>query len=79
LIPDYAAAAADYDAVQVSVAGYVTTAARRLPIVDARTMRADWDPDATWWLTDVLSLAGSLAVWQSADGDDLRWFPADVS
>lgn len=78
LIPDYAAVAADYDAVHVSVAGYLAVAGRALPVRDARTMLAGWDPDATWWLTDVLSRAGPATDWRSA-GEDLRWLPAGVS
>jgi hypothetical protein len=30
-------------------------------------MLAGWDPDATWWLTDVLSLAGPPAEWREDD------------
>ena len=77
LIPDYAAVAADYDAVHVSVAGYLATAGRALPVSDgggdARTMLAGWDPDATWWLTDVLSAAGPPADWSASDADGAGW------
>ena len=75
LIPDYAAVAADYDAVHVSVAGYLSAAGRALPVGDARTMLAGWEPDATWWLTDVLSSAGPVAEW-TADDDGTGWHPA---
>lgn len=63
LIPDFTAAAADYDAVHLSVIGYLTTAGRALPVGDARTMLAGWDPDETWWLTDVLSGSGPAERW----------------
>lgn len=81
LIPDYAAVAADYDAVHVSVAGYLATAGRALPVGDgggeARTMLAGWDPDATWWLTDVLAGAGPPTDWTVSDADaDFGWRPA---
>jgi hypothetical protein len=47
LIPDYAAVAADWDAVHVSVSGYLTTAGIAIPAgSDAYTMLAGWDPDA---------------------------------
>jgi hypothetical protein len=70
VMPDYAAVAADYDAVHVSAAGYLAAAGRALPVGDARTMLAGWEPDATWWLTDVLSPAGPPDGWtESGDGD----------
>jgi hypothetical protein len=78
MIPDYAAVAGDYDAVHVSVAGYLAAAGRALPVGDACTMLAGWDPDATWWLTDALSPAGPPADWRSADGDP-QWVLASVS
>lgn len=56
VIPDYAYAAANWDAIHVAVAGYLTTAGLDLPVSgNARTMLAGWDPDATWWLGDVLT------------------------
>ena len=81
LMPDYAAVAADYDAVHVSVAGYLATAGRVLPVGDARTMLAGWEPDATWWLTDALSAAGPPADWSATDANDgwaCGWRPAVV-
>lgn len=80
VIPDYAAVAADYDAVHVSVAGYLSAAGRALPVGDARTMLAGWDPDATWWLSDVLSPAGPAADWSAAgDPGHPEWHPAPRS
>jgi hypothetical protein len=65
LIPDYAAAAADWDAVHVCVAGYLATAGVVIPVGGgASTMLAGWDPDATWWLGDVLSRAGPPEEWR---------------
>jgi hypothetical protein len=64
LIPDYAAVATEWDAVHLSVAGYLTTATRHLPIDDrASTVLTGWDPDQTWWLTDVLQTAGPAQHW----------------
>jgi hypothetical protein len=70
LIPDWAAVAADWDAVHVSVAGYLTTATRALPLAgaDTATVLAGWDPDQTWWLTDVLQQAGPSEHWTRPDG-----------
>jgi len=77
LIPDYAAAAADWDAVHVTVAGYLSTAGIAIPACDgARTMLAGWDPDATWWLTDVLSFASPPEDWRKDDQVPLGWIQA---
>lgn len=78
LIPDYAAVAADWDAVHVCVAGYLTTAGIAIPVGDgASTMLAGWDPDATWWLTDVLSLAGAPQDWRADRQAPLGWAQAE--
>jgi len=74
LIPDYAAVAADWDAVHVSVAGYLTTAGIALPVDDGWcAMLAGWDPDATWWLTDVLSFTGPPEDRRADDQVPLGW------
>jgi hypothetical protein len=74
MIPDYAAAAADWDAIHLSVAGYLTTAGIPLPIgADARTMLAGWDPDANWWLTNVLSFTCPPEDWQEDEDAPLGW------
>jgi hypothetical protein len=77
LIPDYVAVAADWDAVHVSVAGYLTTAGIAIPAGDgARTMLAGWDPDATWWLSDVLSSSGPPEIWRAEDQAPSGWIHA---
>ena len=81
LIPDYQAVAAEYDAVHVSVLGYLTTAGVAVPVQaaaggEARTLLAGWDPDATWWLTDALSPDGPPEDW-AADDDDTGWHPVN--
>src|ERR1035437_3787869 len=73
LIPDFAAVAEDYDAVHVSMAGYLATAGRALPIDDACTVLAGWDPGQTYWLTDMLPLAGSATNWVKSDEEPLGW------
>jgi hypothetical protein len=75
LIPDYAAMAADYDAVHLTVGGYLTTAGRALQAGAARTMLAGWNPDETYWLADVLELAGVAAGWVNPDGEPAGWMP----
>jgi hypothetical protein len=77
LIPDYAAVAADWDAVHVSVAGYLTTAGIAIPADDgACTMLAGRDPDATWWLTDVLSSTSQPEDWRTDDQAPFGWTQA---
>jgi hypothetical protein len=75
LIPDFAAAAGDFDAVHLSVAGYLATAGRALPVGDACTLLAGWDPDRTYWLTDVLTLAGPATAWVKPDAEPSAWHP----
>jgi hypothetical protein len=75
LIPDLTAAAADYGAVHVSVIGYLTTAGRALPVGDARTMLAGWNPDETWWLGDVLSGSRPAERWATQQDGPLGWNP----
>jgi hypothetical protein len=88
LIPDYAAVAAEYDGVHLTVGGYLTAAGRALPMEEtdrygaAATMLAGWDPDLTYWLTDVLETAQSAAPGESAvsaapDGQPVRWVERD--
>ncbi len=57
--------ATDWDAVHVSVRGYLTTATRALPLADgeAATVLAGWDPDQTWWLNDVLVATSVEPQW----------------
>jgi len=71
LIPDFAGVAADYDAVHLTVGGYLTTAGRALAVGDDRTMLAGWDPDATYWLADVLAGVGGPVRWKISPDD--RW------
>jgi hypothetical protein len=78
VIPDYAAVAADYDAIHLTVLGYLTTTGRDLPTVglatnDARTMLAGWNPDATYWLTDSLNAAGPAIQLMNRGDGPLSW------
>jgi hypothetical protein len=74
LIPDYPAVAADWDAVHVSIAGYLTTAGIAIPMSgSASTMLAGWHPDAAWWLNDVLSFTGPPEDWRVSDRASPGW------
>lgn len=54
-IPDWRQVADEYDAVHVSLGGYLAAATRALPLGSAgpksgaHTMLAGWDPDQTYW------------------------------
>jgi hypothetical protein len=81
-IPDWSAVADDWDAVHVTVAGYLTTATRALPLGDgdSATVLAGWNPDQTWWLTDTLATTTPHpASWHNPrdpSGPDFAWRPA---
>ncbi len=70
--------AADFDGVYLSVDGYLSTAGRALPVHvrslgdQVATVLGGWDPDATWWLTDVATGLGAPVDWR-LDRDSLRW------
>ncbi|RZS82834.1 hypothetical protein EV189_3229 [Motilibacter rhizosphaerae] len=79
VLPDWAAVAADWDGVHVSVATYLATAGRLLPLAPeggaAATLLAGWGPDETWWLTDAATSAGSATRWTSLRDEPLSWTP----
>jgi hypothetical protein len=74
LVPDWSAVASDWDGVYLSVAGYLATAGRALPVASARTMLAGWNPDETYWLADVITPSGEPQRWRTDDGDPLTWY-----
>lgn len=57
-IPDWTRVAADFDAIHLTVTGYLTTAGRALPAGHGQTVLAGWSPDETYWLADVLTADG---------------------
>lgn len=76
LIPDWAAVAADWDGVHLTIAGYLTTAGRALDVDDRfATVLAGWDPDTTYWLNDVVQLAGDAVDWTRDEASN-EWRPA---
>lgn len=70
LMPDWpAVAASGVDAVHLTVAGYLTTAGRALPVTSTHaTVLGGWDPDTTWWLIDVE--IGGPVVWEMDQGSE---------
>ncbi|OMQ16224.1 hypothetical protein A7K94_0203970, partial [Modestobacter sp. VKM Ac-2676] len=79
LIPDWSAVAGEFEAVHLTVDGYLSTAGRALPAdrvgTPGWTVLAGWDPDATWWLTDLFEL-GEQVNWRRRDDEPPRWTPA---
>jgi hypothetical protein len=76
LMPNYAAAAADYDAIHLTVGSYLTTAGSALPVDDARTLLAGWNPDETYWLTDILAVTGQPTRWVHHGWTQIDWHAA---
>ena len=73
VVPRWSAIARDWDGVHLSVAGYLATAGRALPVGTARTLLGGWNPDETYWLTNVLSPRGPSSVWHNPDSTPLGW------
>lgn len=80
-VPDWEVVATEYDGVHLTVDGYLSAAGRAVPVAvpgtrPVRTMLAGWDPDATWWLTDLLADLGQPTDWRRRD-EEQRWDPVD--
>ncbi|WP_102159775.1 hypothetical protein [Zhihengliuella halotolerans] len=77
-IPDWRRVAEEYDAVHVTLSGYLTTATRAVRVDSelgpkAHTMLAGWDPDQTFWFDAALRVTERFDVElvESQCGDDL--------
>jgi hypothetical protein len=75
LIPDYAAVAADHDAIHLTAAAYLSAAGCPVRAGGGFTMLAGWDPDQTYWLNDVLRISGSPRDWRGDHHDAGEWHP----
>ena len=71
-IPDWAAVGRDYDAVHLTVLGYLANAGRALRTRRGQTLLAGFDPDLTYWLTDSLRQTSPPATWRRVELDDHR-------
>ena len=70
VIPDWAQAAQNFDAVHLTVGGYLSTAGLAVPVEnDLMTVLAGWDPDQTIWLTDVAQDESTLQAWEYDQGE----------
>jgi hypothetical protein len=79
LVPRWPAVARDWDGVHLSVAGYLSTAGRALPVGTARTLLAGWNPDETYWLTNVLTHVSPPRPWHNPDRTPLGWQEATAT
>jgi len=65
LLPDWTQVAEEFDAVHLSVSGYLAISGRPLFLdVDMATFVAGWEPDETYWLTDILQISGPGVEWK---------------
>lgn len=72
-MPDFAAAAAEYDAIHLTMAAYLSTAGRPLPVEGGQTLLAGRDPDATFWLTDLAAPDPQQEQWVRDPEDYWAW------
>jgi hypothetical protein len=73
--PDWASIAEEAVGVHVSVAAYLSTAGRGIPVGDIGvSVLAGWSPDETFWF-DPVSPVGSEELWVR-DGPSGAWHPA---
>ncbi|WP_135848797.1 hypothetical protein [Serinibacter arcticus] len=64
-IPDWLAVREEYDAVHVTVAGYLATAGLAVEVGDGvASVLAGWSPDSAAWLTDILVESGPRERWR---------------
>ena len=77
VIPDWSAVARDYDAVHLTLAGYLQAAGTAIAVEDeTASVIAGWAPDETFWLTDALGhcLVDAGRGAQSWTRGDAGWF-----
>lgn len=71
LIPDWSRVALEWDAVHLSVLGYLNAATTLIPVDrEYASVIAGWGPDSTLWLTDVVRKHGPRQRWTRQSGAD---------
>ncbi|MGV8858507.1 hypothetical protein [Rhodoglobus sp.] len=64
MMPDWSRVAHDFDAVHLSLAAYLSAAGVAIPLDDGfASVIAGWNPDETYWFTDVVTHPVSDATW----------------
>jgi hypothetical protein len=65
VIPDWQAIAADWDAVHLTIAGYLAAATTRVEVSDGRSsVIAGWNPDETVWLRGSPAPTSAVVEWR---------------
>ncbi|MDI9913767.1 hypothetical protein [Rhodococcus sp. IEGM 1379] len=71
-VPDWTAVVTDYDAVHLTMVGYLTTPGIAIPLTEhsGATVLAGWNPDVTYWLcSDFITIGDTMTEWRrSLDG-----------
>lgn len=76
VLPDWAAVAAEHDAVHLTAAAYLAAAGTAIPVDDdAASVIAGWNPDETYWFVDTVVPHGAGTEWVLDDED---WVAAAV-
>lgn len=71
LIPDWRRVAEEWDAVHLTVLGYLNAATRLIPVDDEYgSVIGGWAPDSTLWLTDSAPESGPRQQWVRPEGRD---------
>lgn len=70
VVPDWARVADDYDAVHLTVTGYLAAAGTAIPVDDdTASVIAGWDPDQTYWLTETTTPLPHGETWVLSEND----------
>ena len=78
VIPDWERVSREWDAVHLSVLGYLACAGRALTMdSDTASLIAGWDPDRTIWLTDTVRETGAQRQSWSRTQQGDAWAPAE--
>ncbi|QYH34759.1 hypothetical protein [Salinibacterium sp. M195] len=73
MMPDWSRVARDFDAVHLSLAAYLSAAGVAIPLDDDfASVIAGWNPDETYWFTDVVTHPVSGASWMREE-QTARW------
>lgn len=75
VVPDWAAVAERYDAVHLTLRGWIRSSGTAIPVDDrTASVIAGWTPGATVWLRDPRPTPGAASTWACTD-DRSGWFP----
>jgi hypothetical protein len=72
-VPDYSKVAQQFDAVYLTVGGYLSAAGVPLPVDGGWTVLAGWDPGETYWFGNALEAREPAQVYRRETADPLTW------